>query len=184
MGGIFRSMTEMGRRGARGGPPGAQAPPGCRAGRPPGLLRPPPAPLFGLYLPRYPKTLKREEFCEFSRRSMEETYKEENTSPAGRFRQGEHLPEWEIVAIVITIITSIIEIIINIILTTSTISISSHLTIATYVVTRTIHPFYFTRVYYSFVVNAIKFWWKIIVMTRLFTTYLSPLIMISYMSCE
>ena len=44
-------------------------------------------------------------------------------SPAGRFRRGDHLPEGEIVAIVITIVTGIIEIIINIIPNTSTISI-------------------------------------------------------------
>src|SRR4051812_43463445 len=107
-------------------------------------------------------------------------------SQAGRFCRGEHHSEGEIIAIVIIIITGIIEIIINIIITTSTISISipSHLTIATCVVTRTIHPLYFTGIDYSFVVNAIKSWWKIIVMTRLVTTYLSPLIMISFMSCE
>ena len=94
--------------------------------------------------------------------------------------------EGEIIAIVITIITGIIEIIINIIPIISTISIfiPSHLTIATCVVTRTIHPLYLTGVDYSFVVNAIEFWWKIIVMTRLFTIYLLPLIMISFMSCE
>src|SRR3954469_26054006 len=117
---------------------------------------------------------------------MVETYREEKPSSAGRFRRGEHLTEGEIVAIVITIVTGIIEIINNIILTTSTISISipSHLTIATCVLTRTIYPLYFTGVDYSFVVNAIKFWWKIIVMTKLFTTYLSPLIMISFMSYE
>jgi hypothetical protein len=115
-----------------------------------------------------------------------ETYREEKTFPAGRFRRGEHLPEGEIIVIIIIIVTGIIEIIINIISIISTIPIfiPSHLTIATCVVTRTIHPLYFTGVDYSFVVNAIKFWWKIIVMTRLFTTYLSPLIMISFMSCE
>ena len=140
----------------------------------------------GLYLPLGVKTLKRREFTEFRRRSVAETYREEKSSPAGRFRRGEHLPEGEIIAIVITIVAGIIEIIINIILTTSTISISipSHLTIANCVVTRTIHPLYFTGVDYSFVVNSIKFWWKIIVMTIFFTTYLSPLIMISFMSCE
>src|SRR4051812_15182628 len=117
---------------------------------------------------------------------MVETYREEKSSPAGRFHRGYHLTEGEIVAIIITIIKGIFEMIINIILTTSTISISipSHLIIATCVVTRTIHPLYFTGVDYSFVVNAIKSWWKIIVMTRLVTTYLSPLIMISFMSCE
>src|SRR4051794_28277990 len=39
---------------------------------------------------------------------------------------------------------------------------------------RGVHPLYFTGVHYSFVVNAIKFCWRIIVMTRLFTIYLSP----------
>ena len=117
---------------------------------------------------------------------MEETYREEKPSLAGRFRRGEHLLEGEIVAIVITIVTGIIEIIINIIIIISTISMSipSHLTIATCVVTHIIHPLYFTGVDYSFVVNAIKFWSNIIVMTRFFPTYLSPLIMVSFMSCE
>src|SRR3954467_12940434 len=117
---------------------------------------------------------------------MEENHREEKTFPTGIFRRGELLLEGEIVSIIITIVTSIIEIIINIILITSTISIftPSHLIIATCVVTRTIHPLYFTGVDYSFVVNAIKFWWKIIVMIRLFTIYLYPLIMISFMSCE
>ena len=122
----------------------------------------------------------------FRRRHRAETYRGEKPSPAGRFRRGDHLPKGEIIVVIIIIVTGIIEIIINIILITSTISISipSHLIIATCVVTRTIHPLYFTGVDYSFVVNAIKFWWKIIVMTRLFTTYLYPLIMISFMSCE
>ena len=148
---------------------------------PPGLLGPPQGPPSGLYTPRHLKTLGGGEFTEFRRRSVAETYREEKVSSAGRFRQGEHLPEGEIIAIVITIITGIIEIIINIIPIISTISIfiPSDLTIATCVVTRTIHPLYFTGVDYSFVVNAIEFWWKIIVMTRLFTTYLYPLIMIS-----
>jgi putative component of membrane protein insertase Oxa1/YidC/SpoIIIJ protein YidD len=115
-----------------------------------------------------------------------ETYREEKTFPAGRFRRGELLPEGEIVLIVITIVTGIIEIIITIIIIISTISITipSHLTIAIRVVTCTIHPLYSTGVDYSFVVNAIEFCWRIIVMIRLFTIYLSPLIMISFMSCE
>ena len=72
---------------------------------------------------------------------MAETYREEKSFPTGRFRRGEHLPEGDIVAIVIT---SIIEIIINIILITSTVSIFtlSHLIIATCVVTRTSHPLF------------------------------------------
>ena len=79
---------------------------------------------------------------EFHRRSVAETYREEKPSPAGRFRRGDHLPEGEIIAIVITIVTGIIEIIINIIPNISTISIfiQSHLTIATCVVIRTIYP--------------------------------------------
>src|SRR3954463_3804388 len=44
-----------------------------------------------------------------------ETYRGEKPSPAGRFRRGDHLPEGEIVAIIIIIVTGIIEIIINII---------------------------------------------------------------------
>jgi len=119
------------------------------------------------------KTLKRGVFTEFRRRSVAETYKEEKPSPVDRFRWGEHLPEGDIVAIIITIVTSIIEIIINIIPITRTISIfiPSHLNIATCVVTHTIYPLYFTGVDYSFVVNAIKFWWRIIIMIRLFIIY-------------
>ena len=51
---------------------------------------------------------------------MAETYTEEKASPVGRFRRGDHLSEGEIVAIVIIIITDIIEIIINIIPNIST----------------------------------------------------------------
>ena len=176
----------MDQRGAtRGQAPPWRAPPRARreASWLPGPT--PGAPLWPI-LPPQGRNPKIRGVLEFRRRLVAETYREEKASPAGRFRRGEHLSEGEIVAIVITIITGIIDIIINIILTTSTISISipSHLTIATCVVTRTIHPLYFTGVDYSFVVNAIKFWWKIIVMTRLFTIYLSPLIMISFMSCE
>jgi hypothetical protein len=110
----------------------------------------------------------------------------ENPSPAGRFRRGDHLPEGEIVVIIIIIVTGIIEIIINIIPNISTISIyiQSHLTIATCVVIRTIYPLYSIGVDYYFVVNAIEFCWRNIIVSRLFITYLSPLIMISFMSCE
>src|SRR4051812_39874467 len=91
----------------------------------------------------------------------------------------------EIVAIIIIIIiTGIIEIIINIIPNISTISIPSHLTIATCVVIRTIYPLYSVGVDYYFVVNAIDFCWRNIIVSRLFVTYLSPMIMISFMSCE
>src|ERR1041385_3777838 len=51
----------------------------------------------------------------FRRRHGAETYRGEKPSPAGRFHRGDHLPEGEIVAIIIIIVTGIIEIIINII---------------------------------------------------------------------
>src|SRR3954466_6791654 len=113
---------------------------------------------------------------------MAETYREEKPSPVGRFRRGEHLPKGEIAAIVITIITGIVEIIINIIPNISTISISIpyHLTIATCVVIRTIYPLFSIGVDYYFVLNAIEFYWRNIIVSRLFTTHLSPLIMISF----
>src|ERR1041384_7314472 len=123
----------------------------------------------------------------FHRRQGAETYRGEKPSPAGRFRRGDHLPEGEIVAIIIIIIvTGIIEIIINIIPNISTIfiSIPSHLAIATCVVIRTICPLYSVGVDYYFVVNAIEFCWRNIIVSRLFVTHLSPLIMISFMSCE
>src|ERR1041385_2465798 len=93
----------------------------------------------------------------FHRRHGAETYRGEKPSPAGRFRRGDHLPEGEIVAIIIITATGIIEIIINIIPNISTISIPSHLTIATCVVIRTIYPLYSVGVDYYFVVNAIEF---------------------------
>src|SRR3954469_22162275 len=119
------------------------------------------------------------------RRHGAETYRGEKPSPAGRFRRGDHLPEGEIVAVII-IVTGIIEIIINIIPNISTISISiqSHLTIATCVVIRIIYPLYSVGVDYYFVVNAIEFCWRNITVSRLFATHLSPLIIISFMSCE
>src|SRR3954468_6362430 len=115
-----------------------------------------------------------------------ETYKGEKPSSAGRFRWGDDLPEGKIVAIVIIIVTGIIEIIINIIPNISTISISipSHLKIVTLVVIRTIDPLYSVCVDYYFVVNAIEFCWTNIIVSRLFATHLSPLIMIYFMSCE
>src|SRR3954466_14748885 len=117
---------------------------------------------------------------------MAETYREEKPSPVGRFRRGEHLPKGEIAAIVIIIVTGIIEIIINIIPNISTISTSIpyHLTIATCVVIRTIYPLYYVGVDYYFVVNVIEFCWRNIIVSRLFATHISPLIMISFMSCE
>src|SRR3954463_9239872 len=179
------------RRGARWGPQGPQAatwrgPTPGRAGRAPGALWLLPAPPSGLYTPRYAKTLKREAFTEFLRRSVEETYREEKGSPAGRFRRGDHLPEGEIVSIVIIIVTGIIEIIINIIPNISTIStsIQSHLTSLSCVVIRTIYPLYSTGVDYYRVMNAIEVCWRNIIVSRLFIIYLSPPIMISFMSCE
>src|ERR1043165_3753929 len=122
----------------------------------------------------------------FCLRHGAETYRGEKPSPAGRFRRGDHLPEGEIVAIVIIIVMGIIEIIINIIPNISTISISipSHLTIATCVLIRTIYPLYSVGVDYYFVVSAIEFCWRNIIVSRLFVTHLSPLIMIPFMSCE
>src|SRR3954464_8107551 len=123
----------------------------------------------------------------FRRLHGAETYRGEKPSPAGRFRRGYHLQEGETVAIIIIIIvTGIIEIIINIIPNISTISISiqSHLIIATCVVIRTIYPLYSIEIDYYFVVNAIEFCWRNIIVSRLFSTHLSPLIMISFMSCE
>ena len=119
------------------------------------------------------KTLEREEFQGFSAPLWRKPTEKKNPSPAGRFFWGDHLPEGEIVDIVIIIITGIIVIIINIIPNISTIStsVSSHLTIATCVVIRTIYPLYHVGVDYYFV-------------PRLFSTHLSPLIVISFMSCE
>src|SRR3954462_11124531 len=121
----------------------------------------------------------------FRRRHGAETYRGEKPSPAGRFRRGDHLPEGEIFAIII-IVTGIIEIIIHIIPNISTISISipSHLIIATCVVIHTIYPFYSVGVDYYFVVNSIQFRWRNIIVSLLYITHLSPLIMISFMSCE
>src|SRR4051812_34873232 len=89
---------------AEGGPEGdhqAHRRPGGtpigRARRPPGWWVPPPVPPFGLYHPRDLKTPEQEDFPEFCRRSMAETYIEENSFPVGRFRRGELLPEGEIV---------------------------------------------------------------------------------------
>src|SRR4051812_45904799 len=170
-------------------------PEGCLA-RPPSWPRqssswvsggPPRCPLSPIK-PPWGRNLGYRRSSAFRRRHEAETYIGEKPSPAGRFRRGDHLPEGEIVAIAIIIVTGIIEIIINIIPNISTISISIsipyHLTIATCVVIRTIYPLYFVGVDYYFVVNAIEFFWRNIIVSRLFTTYLSPLIMISFMSCE
>ena len=97
----------------------------------------------------------------FCRRLMAETYREEKAISGGRLHRGDHLPEGEIVVIVIIIGTCIIKIIINTIPNISTISTSipSHLTTATCVVIRTIYPLYSVGVDYYFVVNAIEFCW-------------------------
>src|SRR3954462_10890782 len=146
---------------------------------------PPRCPLSPIKPPWGKKPIKRE-VSVFLRRHGAETYRGEKPSPAGRFRWGDHLPEGEKVAIIIIIVTGIIEIIINIIPNISTIFIyiQSHLTIATCVVICTIYPLYSVGVDYYFVVNAIEFCWINIIVSRLFITYLSPLIMISFMSCE
>src|ERR1041385_7808045 len=84
--GVFsRRLTKTRRRGARGGPQEPQAatwrgPAPGRAGRALGALGPLPAPPSGLYTPRYAKTLKREAFTEFRRRSMAETYRRKGLS--------------------------------------------------------------------------------------------------------
>src|SRR3954465_2165872 len=146
---------------------------------------PPSCPLSPI-LPPGVKTLKREEFQSFTAASWRKPIEKKKPSPAGRFRRGDHLPEGEIVVIVIIIITGIIEIIINIIPNISTISTSipSHLTIATCVVIYTINPLYCVGVDYYFVVNAIEFCLRNIIVSRLFATHLSRLIMISDMSCQ
>src|ERR1041385_4632516 len=137
--------------------------------------------------PPWGQNPKRRGVSVFRRRHGAETYRGEKPSPAVRFRRGDHLPEGEIVAIIIIIVvTGIIEIIITITPNISTISISipSHLTIVTCVVIRTIYPLYSVGFDYYFVVNAIEFCWRNIIVSRLFATHLSPLIMISFMSCE
>src|SRR3954462_15028101 len=91
--------------------------------------------------PPWGRNPKRRVLSAFLRRHGAATYRREKPSPAGRFRRGDHLPEGDIIAVIIIIVTGIIEIIINIIPTISSISIyiPSHLTIATCIVIRTIH---------------------------------------------
>ena len=181
-------MMQGTRRSPGGGPPGIQAtrwrghPPG-RVSWPPGWWAPPPGSLFRVYTPYDLKILEGRSDRVFRRRYEAETSREKKTSPAARFCRGKPLPEWEIVIITIT---GIIETIITIFTNISTISIfiPSHFTIAIRVVSCTIHPLYFTGVDYYFVVDAIKFCWRILGMIRLFIIYLSPLIMISFISCE
>src|SRR4051812_37075132 len=122
---------------------------------------PPRCPLSPI-IPPWGRNPKKGRVFVFRRCHGAETYRGEKPSPAVRFRRGDHLPEGEIVAIIVIIVTGIIEIIINIIPNISTISISipSHLTIATCVVIRTIYPLYSVGVDYYFVVNAIEFCWR------------------------
>src|ERR1041385_6258326 len=124
--------------------------------------------------PPWSENPKKRRVSVFHRRHGAETYRGENPSPAGRFHRGDHLPEGEIVAIIIIIVTGIIEIIINIIpnIITISISIPSHLTIATCVVIRTIYPLYSVGLDYYFAVNAIEFCWRNIIVSRLFATHI------------
>src|SRR3954469_24030963 len=118
-------------------PPRARQAPSWMSGGPPRC------PLWPI-LPPGVDNLKQEEFRSFAAASWRKPTEKKKPSPAGRFRQGDHLPEGDIIAIVIIIVTGIIEIIINIIPNISIISTSipSHLTIATCVVIRTIYPIY------------------------------------------
>src|SRR3954466_6714163 len=97
-------------------------PEGCLA-RPPSWPRqapywmpggPPRCPLSPIK-PPWGRNPKRRVLSAFFRRHGAETYRREKPSPAGRCRRGDHLPEGEIVAIIIIIVTGIIEIIVNII---------------------------------------------------------------------
>src|SRR3954464_5314216 len=118
-------------------PPRARQAPSWMPGGPP---RCPLSPI----LPPGVKTLEHEEFRSFAAASWRKPTEKKKPSPAGRFRRGDHLPEGDIITIVIIIVKGIIEIINNMIPNISTISISipSHLTIATGVVIRTIYPLY------------------------------------------
>src|SRR4051812_6360486 len=64
-----------------------------------------------LYNPPGVETLKQEEFLSFSPATERKPTEKKKPSPAGRFRWGDHLLEGEIIAIVIIIVTGIIEII-------------------------------------------------------------------------
>src|SRR3954467_7672891 len=72
-----------------------------------------------LYDPPGVETLEREEYWSFAAASGRKPTEKKKASPAGRFCRGDHLPEGENIAI---IVTGIIEIIINIIPNISTIS--------------------------------------------------------------
>src|SRR3954465_2552226 len=122
-------MTGNHRRGRWGGPPGSQkgawwAPPPGPPRYPPGCLVAPLGAPLRLYYPPRVKTSERGLLSRNTAATGRKPNRGENQSPAGRLRRGDHLPEGEIVAIIIIIIAGIIEIIINIIPNISTISIS------------------------------------------------------------
>ena len=164
----FEDSSEEAKGGPEGSHQGSRTVPGAplgHAGDPPGPLVPLQGLPSGLYYPLGVETLKREEFQSFTAASWRKPTKKKKPSPTGRFRRGDHLTEGEIITTVIVIVTGIIAIIINIIPNISTISTSipSHLRIATCVVIRTIYPLYSVGVDYYFVVNAIEFCWKNII---------------------
>src|SRR3954467_8341864 len=78
-------------------PPRARRAPSWPPGPTPGV------PLWPI-LPPGVKTLKIEEFRSFAAASWRKPTEKKKPSPAGRFRRGDHLPEGEIVAIVIIIV--------------------------------------------------------------------------------
>src|SRR3954464_6658890 len=102
-------------RGPTRAPEGSLARPlGC-ARHPPGCLVALLGAPSGLYYPPGVKTLEQEEFRSFAATSWRKPTENKKPSPTARFRRGEHLPKEEIIAIVIVIVTGIIEIIIKII---------------------------------------------------------------------
>src|SRR4051812_20121087 len=112
-------------------------PPGSQKGHWRGPLRAAPGTLLDAwwppsvpplaYITPWGRNPKKRVLSAFLRRHGAETYRREKPSPAGRFRRGDHLPEGEIVSIIIIIVTSNIEIILNFIPNISTISIYIHL---------------------------------------------------------
>src|SRR3954469_18061366 len=98
------SSPKMGVRGPTRQPEGCLAPP-PRARQAPSWM--PGGPLGApsrLYDPPGVKTVDREEFPSFAAATGRKPTEEKKPSPAGRFGRGDHLPEGEIVAIVIIII--------------------------------------------------------------------------------
>src|SRR4051812_2610839 len=83
------------------GPPRERQTPSWMPGGPP---RCPLSPI----LPPGVKTLEKEQFWSFSAASWRKPTEKKKPSPAGRFRRGDHLPEGEIIAIVVIIVTGII----------------------------------------------------------------------------